>query len=450
MKKSKNKGLIKFIIFSLIGVLLLMTPFKDESGNITVAVSKISTYILDSINSIISIHYIILALISLSTLLSIIYKIYKPKFILNSKILRDMSDTSLIWIIVRIIGLVFAVLVSFNVGPEFIKSSDTGGLILFDLIGGLFSIFLVAGFILPLLTEFGLLEFSGVYVSKIMRPIFNLPGRSAIDCLASWVGDGTIGVTLTNKQYLEGFYTEREASVIATTFSAVSITFCLVVLENIKMLNSFVPFYITVSIAGIIAALIAPKLPPLSKKRDIRLKDNKDINSEIVPKNSSRFKWAIKIASDKAEKSSNIKEYLYKSLDTVFGLWFNVVPVIMAVGTIALIISTYTSIFKYLGIPFIPLLKLFNIPEANVASEAMVVGFADMVVPSIIVSNIESEFTRFVIGAVSVTQLIYISETGSVILGSDLPINIWELFIIFIERTLVTLPIIVLFAYIFF
>ena len=39
-----------------------------------------------------------------------------------------------------------------------------------------------------------------------MRPLFNLPGRSGIDCLASWVGDGSVGIILTSKQYEGGHY----------------------------------------------------------------------------------------------------------------------------------------------------------------------------------------------------------------------------------------------------
>ena len=90
-----------------------------------------------------------------------------------------------------------------------------------------------------MLLNFGLLEFAGTLLSKIMRPVFNLPGRSAIDCLASWLGDGTIGVLLTSKQYEEGFYTKREAAVIGTTFSLVSITFSLVVINTVGLLCFF-------------------------------------------------------------------------------------------------------------------------------------------------------------------------------------------------------------------
>ncbi|MDI5788036.1 hypothetical protein PO124_04870 [Bacillus licheniformis] len=75
--------------------------------------------------------------------------------------------------------------------------------------------------------EFRLARTVRRFDENLMRPVFKLPGRSSIDCMASWLGDGTIGVLLTSKQYEEGFYTKREAAVIGTTFSVVSITFAL-------------------------------------------------------------------------------------------------------------------------------------------------------------------------------------------------------------------------------
>lgn len=448
--KEEKKGLRIFILFSILGILLLMTPFKDSEGYTTVAVSVISHFLNSSINNIIPLHYIILVVIFISSLLSVIYKVFKPKFIENNKILRDISSVSNIWIIARILGLVFAVITIFKIGPEFIWSSNTGGLILFDLIGGLFTIFFVAGFILPLLTEFGLLEFIGVYLSKIMRPVFDLPGRSAVDSVASWIGDGTIGVTLTNKQYEDGYYTQKEAVTIATMFSAVSITFCLVVLENVGLLNYFGQFYFVVALAGIIAAFIIPKIPPISRKKHNKIEGKNDNFDELIPDGYTKREWALKTAIDKANKSSDIKTYLTNAVDMILGLWIGVIPVIMLIGTLGLILSEYTQIFHYIGLPFVPILNLLHVPEATLASQTMVIGFADMVVPSIIAQQIESEFTRFVVAAVSVSQIIYMSETGAVILGSKIPVNLFELFIIFLERTLVTLPIIVLLSHLIF
>ena len=44
-----------------------------------------------------------------------------------------------------------------------------------------------------------------------MRPLFTLPGRSTVDNLASFIGDGTVGVLITtSRQY--GVYTSLEGN----------------------------------------------------------------------------------------------------------------------------------------------------------------------------------------------------------------------------------------------
>jgi nucleoside recognition membrane protein YjiH len=78
------------------------------------------------------------------------------------------------------------------------------------------------------------------------------------------------------------------------------------------------------------------------------------------------------------------------------------------------------------------------------------VGFADMFLPSVLGADIQSELTRFVVATVSVTQLIYLSEVGGVLLGSKVPVSFKDLFIIFILRTLITLPVIAIMGHIFF
>ncbi|WP_459129792.1 YjiH family protein [Guggenheimella bovis] len=440
---------LKFVIPSIIGILLLMTPFQKDGAQ-TIMVSVISKAINKAINSVTPIHYIILGVIVISCALALIYRIAKPKWIEENDLLKEVSDISGFWLIVRLVGLVLGFMTAFNLGPEMVWNENTGGLILFDLIGGLFTIFLTAGFILPFLTEFGLLEYVGVFLTGIMRPVFNLPGRSAIDCVASWIGDGTIGVTLTNKQYEEGHYSAREAAVIATTFSAVSITFCLVVLENIGMTDYFGPYYLAVCIAGIVAAFIVPRIPPLSLKKDTYYDKPSPQTNEAIPEGFTKNQWGLQLAVLKAEENLNVKNFMVSGTKTVLGLWLGVIPVIMAAGTIALIISEYTGFFDLLGKPFLPILQLLQVPEAAAASGTMVVGFADMVVPSILAAEIANPMTRFIVGAVSVTQLLYMSETGAVILGTKLPVNVVDLFIIFLERTLITLPIVTLAAHLIF
>jgi nucleoside recognition membrane protein YjiH len=81
----------------------------------------------------------------------------------------------------------------------------------------------------------------------------------------------------------------------------------------------------------------------------------------------------------------------------------------------------------------------------------MIVGFTDMFTPSVIAAGcIESPMSRFIVAVVSVTQVIYLSEVGGLILGSKIPVNLLELFVIFLERTLVSLFIVAPIAHLIF
>ena len=122
------------------------------------------------------------------------------------------------------------------------------------------------------------------------------------------------------------------------------------------------------------------------------------------------------------------------------GMWFGVLPVVIAIGPVALLLANHTAVFSTLGKPFLPLLNMLQVPEAAEASKTMIVGFTDMFTPSVIAAaNITSPMTKFIIAVISVTQLIYLSEVGGLILGSKLPVNFLDLFVIFLERTLISL-----------
>ena len=49
---------------------------------------------------------------------------------------------------------------------------------------------LMSFYLFSLLMDFGSMDFIGTLIQRIMRPLFTLPGCAAIDCMASWVGNG--------------------------------------------------------------------------------------------------------------------------------------------------------------------------------------------------------------------------------------------------------------------
>ena len=73
-------------------------------------------------------------------------------------------------------------------------------------------------------------------------------------------------------------------------------------------------------------------------------------------------------------------------------------------------------------------------------------SFIDMFIPALITSPTLPLETRFVIASLSLVQIIYLTEVGSIIVKSGVGLNIPKLFVIFVERTLIALPLIVLVA----
>jgi len=438
-EKSKGSFWV-FLIPSLIGLFLFMAPISYQ-GDLTIPVAILAKSIQAVLGEyLVSIMTAIIAFMSVASILS---TIFKPTFITSNSFLNNLFNPSPLWLAVRLIGGAAASMAFFQIGPEFIWEENTGGLVLEGLLPTLFSVFIFAGLLLPLLLNFGLLELFGTLLSKVMRPIFNLPGRSAIDCMTSWLGDGSVGILLTSKQYEKKFYTQREAAVVGTTFSAVSITFSLVVIAQVELEHLFLPFYAAICLAGIVAAVIIPRLPPLSTKKDTFIDGSKpEKDADAIPAGHSTFSWGLELAVNKASQVKSVKSVFGEGVRNAVDMVFGVLPVVMGLGTMALVIAEYTSLFSFLGQPFIPFLELLGVPEAVAASETIVVGFADMFIPAILAASIDNEMTRFVIAAMSVTQLIYMSEVGALLLGSKIPVNIAELFIIFILRTLITLPVI--------
>ena len=166
--------------------------------------------------------------------------------------------------------------------------------------------------------------------------------------------------------------------------------------------------------------------------------------AESLPEGyTSSVQYGLDLAIQRVDEHRGVGQFLENGVKNAAGMWFGVLPVVMCIGTLALVLANNTQIFEILGMPFMPLLQVLQVPEAEAVSKTMIVGFTDMFTPSIIAAaTIQSDMSRFIVAIISVTQLIYLSEVGGLILGSKIPVNIVELFILFLERTIISLLIV--------
>lgn len=440
-----NKDLFKFLIPSLLGLLLFVIPLPYGQ---LIPLEGLSTYnigigFLAEMVKIIFANYLeatAMIVICLSASLSIVSKFINIK----NEFIKNLLNVSPFWLICRILGSVFVVMTVFNVGPEFIKSEVTGQTML-GLLPSLLAIFLVSGFLLPLVVDFGLMDFLGILISKSMYKLFKVPGRAAVDAVSSWLGDGTLGIMITDTQYKQGYYTAKEAAIISVCFSLVSLPFSTVIADQLGFMPMFVPFYGTVCIASLACALIMPRIFPLNKFKNETYNNIPHLKEDLVPENTNIFAFALDKSIKRASTAPSIVDILNNGFRTVIDMYFALLPLVMAWGTLSLIVAEFTPFFKIISIPVVFILQLLQIPNAVEAAPSVLVGFTDMFLPSIMVSQDGiSEITKFIIGTLSITQLVYLTETGAVILKSDIPIKFKDLFIIFLTRTIIALPIITL------
>ena len=442
--KLSYQDVLKFIIPSSIGVLLFLTPIFID-GRATIGMGILVDLLRDATQDYLPAFATMLLLVS--CLCSTYFSLFR-KNESNRRInqIQQIFTTSPAWLILRVLGSLFAVLVLFNIGPEWISSPATGGTMLFQLAGTLTVFFLVACFLLPFLIDYGVAEFMGTLLQKPFLWAFRLPGRASIDTLASWLGSAPVGVLITIQQYEKGYYSGREAAVIATNFSIASIAFCALVAKLIEIDHRFFEFYFSIMFSGLIAALIIPRIWPLARKKDVYLIEQ-DGFTDKPEAGTGLLRWALIQGINKARTAPNLKQLLKNAFINLLDIWFSLLPSVVAIGTIVLALTEFTPIFTIMTKPLVPILELMQIPEAAAAAPAFLVGFADMYLPAVIGKNIASEMTRFVIGCVSITQIIYMTEVGTLILKSKIPLQIGELFLIFTLRTLITLPIITAIAH---
>lgn len=434
----------RFALPSLLGIGTFLTPVKVD-GNWTILMGLISDTGRDFVGA--GMPWVVFVLLCISAIGTVYAITFGRAHIAEGSLAARLFQVAPIWVALRVIGLIMGTMTMFQLGPEMFWGISTGGTVLNDLAVNIVPIFLFAGLLMPFLTDYGLMEFIGTMLKRIFRRLFTLPGRSAIDALASWMSSAPVGVLITIQQYTSGHYTAREAAVIATNFSVVSVPFALLVAKTVGVDDRFPEYYLAVVITGVITAMIMPRIPPLSRFADTAYDKVHPMRETESSGNVSVLTEATALAARRASLALPLRQQFRVAAGHILDIWFGLVPAVIAVGGAGLMIAEYTPILGWLTAPIVPLLELFGLPEASAAAPAFVAGFLDMFLPALLGAGIESELTRFVIGVISVTQLIYMSEIGILMLKCEIPLKFWQLLVVFVLRTLIGLPIVVAFAH---
>lgn len=428
--------IVKFLLISFVGIFVFLTPVS-YGGNSTTVVSILITQVGNFLSP--YIKYIAPVVIAFSACGSLYDYVQTKRGKEVNPWIHERLSTGPVYIVSKFLTLIFVVMYYYGLGSE--TYNETVG----DMVGlcvTLVSLSLSISFLLVFLTDGGLMEFVGVLMKPIVRPLFTVPSDATMDLLASWIGASDAAVVLSQGKFRSGYYSRREAAVIMTNFSLVSVSFCLVVAQIARVEQYFSVMYLLICALGILLATIMPRLYPLKGLPDeyVAQKIEPPVMNED---NTGILKRALAYGCAVA-KDFGVRRVLTNGFKTFSSVLLGVMPVAIGWGVIGMFVINMTPIFDWMSIPMRWILELLGVEDAAAVAPATLVGFIDMYIPSLLIVGVESVRTRFVIATLSLIQIVYITIVGAVVMQSKVGLNPLKLFVIFIERTIIALPIIVL------
>ena len=189
-----NTNVIRFVLPSLLGALIFLTPIPWD-GHLTIGIGIITGWIRALMGDY-GLHFVV-SLTVITFVMTLLGSVLRIEWIQKRESLKDLFDVPIVWIGLRLAGMCFALIYFFQIGPALLQSEDVGGAVFVGIAVNVAAVYISACLLLPLLTDFGLMEFVGTLARPVFQKAFRLPGRAAIDAVASFVGASAIGLLIT-------------------------------------------------------------------------------------------------------------------------------------------------------------------------------------------------------------------------------------------------------------
>lgn len=411
----------KFFAYSLVGAFVFFVPF-EVGGQGSIALDHMVTAITTQLPSLTP--YYALALIVAGAAYPFVVGTWRR------------SRLDLVFSLFKLIGLVVGVMLVFDVGPAWLFQPDLGPFLFDKLVIPVGLLVPIGAVFLALLVGYGLLEYVGVLLQPVMRPVWKAPGRSAIDAVASFVGSYSLGLLITNRVYREGKYSTREATIIATGFSTVSATFMVVVASTLDLMGSWNVYFWTTLLITFAVTAVTVRMWPLSRVRDTYFE-----GAEPQPEadgRGERLSLAWREARSAVAAAPSLPVNVARNLRDGVLMAMAILPSILSIGLLGLVLATYTPVFDWLGYLFYPVTWVLQVPDAMLVAKASALGIAEMFLPALLVVE-AAPAVKFIVAVVCVSQIIFFSALVPCLVATDIPISLPKLMVIWFQRVVLTL-----------
>jgi len=414
---------IRFIGLSLFGLFLFFAPITIN-GSRSIPLDHLITFINQSIPKLGPLFALCVAVIG--GLLPWFDKSFKN------------SVAAFVISLFRTLGVPISLMAFFSFGPAWLLEENLLPFVWEKIVISVTLIVAIGSIFLTFIISFGFLEFIGMIMRPVLRPVFGVPGKAAIDAVASFVGSFSVAIYLTNKLYNEGKYNNKEASIIITGFSTVSATFMIVVARTAGFMDIWnFYFFSTLVITFAVTALVVRMWP--INRMDESYVDGKGKPEKPVPGNL--FINALNAGLEAASETSSVGRKLWENVKGGMMMCFTLTPCIASIAVIAIVLVNLTSVFDLLGLIFAPftyLLSLLGLPEHLMVAKACCMVLGEMFVANIVVASLP-EASKYVVAVVSVSAILFFGGSIPCVLAADIKIKVWEIMVIWFERSILSI-----------
>ena len=436
---NRNMAAVKFLACSIIGIFLFFIKVP-LGGEMKIPIDYIVGVIRGHLE-----NYLPWLVLAISA-----YGVIDTFFLRKT---YRLNKTNKIMAAIRTMGLFVVAMAAFRIGPAAIIADDMAPYCL-NILGGSVGLTVMVGtLILPLLIDYGLANAIGVLVRPIMRPLFKVPGRTAVVAMTSYFGNYSLGHIGIENMYKKGQITGKESVIVGTGFATASIVNFMVFANMLGIMEYWNQYFLLVTVVTFAITAITIRLYPIRGKKD-------DYYPGVTPepepeysKNILKNAWeeGIRTAGNAPAMLKNTADQIKNGINILGSL----LPVSMCFMVAALLLQRYTPVFTWIGYLFYPLFKLVGMPDLKVVLDATGTSLVDiMMVTSVGAQAIHSGVnlamtTRFFLAALPVTMIVFFAGFVPCILSTQIPIKIHELAALWFIRVALTILFVGVFGLIF-
>ncbi|HSJ38059.1 MAG TPA: YjiH family protein [Planococcus sp. (in: firmicutes)] len=428
-ESKSSTGMWKFFVYSFIGAFMFFVPVTIGEKS-TIMLDHIVSFLRANVSGVLP--YYALAVIAAGAVYPFVSGTWKK------------TTVDKVFSAFKVVGLFVGLMIVFEVGPGWLFAPDMGPFLFNALVIPVGLLVPIGAVFLALLVGYGLLEFIGVMLQPIMRPLFKTPGRSAIDAAASFVGSYSLGLLITNRVYKEGKYSAKEAAIIATGFSTVSATFMVVVATTLDIMDIWLTYFLVTLVVTFLVTMVTVRIWPLSKIKE-------DYHPDAAPQpeqkvEGNRFAAAWREAKETVAHSPRLFDNVMQNLKDGILMAMAILPTILSIGLLGLVLAEFTPIFDWIAYLFYPFAWALQLPEPMLIAKASALGIAEMFLPALFVTEAVL-MVKFVIAVVSVSSIIFFSALVPCVVSTEIPLSIPKMVIIWVQRVILTLIFVTPIAY---